>query len=979
MLVHEGEPRGSRHVGRCVIPVGNWSGKPDTQLNIRESNVIAEGYFPVISLDGNKYAGDLRVGLRASLGPSSRLRSVLAAAEIAVDTTGTAGGETREAVDTLGQTIAGRYQSGDASMPSGRQQEQARSKLGRSPQGFPVEGAFGGLPARASFDSDDLSDGSSEAAPVAADKLSRGSAPLSSFQLNEALANFDASDTLPVWPTPKSSLYRPPETYGEAPPKPLDGKASRGRLSSGSNMVGGRKVSPLGFRRGGRGSRSPPTRVGMALVGGRPPERKGAGEHRTRKFAPSVSPERQAPDPNTDTKNVYTEVPGPGQALSSPLQGPASPRLNPTNPTSANKTHDDDGMYLSEFLNRGKELSEKMSRVAGNGEQPAEGVHRTHANAPVPPSATSFPSSGSGNRFVDLAQPGLVSEALLGSSLRDEIEGIFDTVSDNDTTVDEAGVAVRDPETRGHEDRVVNLLLAAAGPPPSSLAFPALAAVERRRADSLARVRFLRIRLSRLVIFGSMTSAPDGHGWQVRFRLPAFAAPPGRSSSSRQTGRSLEARGGGGAAGGGVASSTRVVSFPVPPKAPSSSQGGKGRVLRRGRVAGAAGSAGSMLRLRRGFGASDLVVGETSLLEEVVCAVDMDDACVRRWMDTAVEFLLVDGKSDGAPHRRPNERKSDQPPRLRTQQEQREQRAEPSTTIGPGDRVAAVATFPLRDLLLSAELGATATLDFTEVLDFWAVEDARNAAAGRKGRGGRPLRNPYRSDAATSARPLVLGGRAVGALAVALELVPGEADVSPEHSRPEVERGFKGRPRRGERESERERAVMRESGGVLRDGHEAKEDQQEALLHPGGAVPEVREMEVGEATVRARETTGDSAFEGTTVSAVEATASPPGVPGLEGGREASLPQATKGAVEVVSAEMGCAVILQLEDVTLAPAVGGGIGQVRVAYSFNQVRCRCPACGLTMTAFSGSFAWLSGNWCRVGVGGFAKMVGRGCWK
>lgn len=861
---------------------------------------------------------------------------------MAVDTTSTAGGETREIVNTLGQASSGTYQNGDFMASSGRQQGQSRSKVGRSPQqGAGAEWAFGGLPTRASFDSEDLSHGSTEPAPVAAENVPRGSAPLSSFQLNEALAKFDASDTLPVWPTPKSSLYRPPETHGKAPPKPLDGKASRGRLSSGNNMVGGKKVSPVGFRSIVKGARSSPTRVGVALVGSRPPERKGAGEQRTRKFVPSVSPERQAPHPNPDTKNFYAEASGPHRAPSSPLGSPGSPRLISTNPTSTNKTSDDDGMYLSELLNRGKELRDKMSLVAGNGvsEQLAEGVHEAHANAPMPPSANSFPSSGPGNRFVDLAQPGFVSEALSGYSLRDDIEGIFDTVSDNDTTVDEAGVSVRDPETRGHEDRVVNLLLAAAGPPPSSLAFPALAAVERRRAESLARVRFLRIRVSRLVMFGSMTSAPDGHGWQVRFRLPAFAALPGRSSNSRRTARHREAR------GGGVVSNARVVSFPVPPKVPSSSHGGKGRVIRRGRAASAAGSAGSMLRLRRGFGASDLMVGETSLLEEVVCAVDVDDACVRRWMDVAIEFMLVDGKSDGAPRRGPNQR-SNQPPHLRTQQEEREKRAELSTTIGLGDRVAAVATLPLRDLLLSAELGVTATLDLTEVLDFWAVEDARNAAAGLRGRGGRPLRNPYRGDAATSTRPLVLGDRAVGALAVAFELVPGEVDVSPEHSRPEVERGFQRRPRHGEGQSDREGAsngAQRYGQRVSRSAAEAREDRTEASPHPGDAVPEVSETEVAGGAVQAQDTTGGTAREGGTMSAAEATAAPAGAPGLKGGWEASLPQAT-GGVEMVSVEMGCTVMLKLEDLTLAPAVGDGIGQVRVAYSFSQVRCRRAACG-----------------------------------
>ncbi|CBJ27795.1 conserved unknown protein [Ectocarpus siliculosus] len=925
VLVHEGDPSGgARHAGRCVVPVGgsSWGGHGQ-----RESRVVAEGYFPVLSLrDG-----------------SSKVRTVLAVAKMATTTAdeSSPAGEGGRRIADGGTPFADR----SGSTAAGHEEVDAGRRSGL---GFRRSGeAYVGLPERASFDSADLTNGWSEAPPpgdaATTERLARDSAPLSSFQLNEALAKFDASDTLPIWPTPRGSLYRPPEALGQALSAPAIGQhqANRGRpAGAGANNAGPRrKASPTSKTVGGRLTRSPPARVGVALtgttrvasvVGGAPPERK------TGDLRPSVSPERQAPEPATGTDLDRASVSlGDGrggrrdETPAPPSQGPPPPSAAAAPAGSA--AREDGAGGLSELLNRGKELRDKMALAAAG------------SNDRAPPASPS--SSGLATLT---AQPGLVSGAPLDSSLRDDIEGIFDTLSDVGQGVD---VSVRDPETRGGESRVVDLLLSAAGPPPASLAFPALAAMERRRADSLARVRFLRIRLSRLVMFGSMTSAGEGHGWQLRFRLPAFAAPPGRGSTAAAGRRASVAQ----ASKGGSARNARVVSVPVPPRV-SPSTLGKGKAaaaVRRGRSTATgtttktttttSRSAASVLRVRRGFGACDLVVGETSLLEELVCAVDVDDTCVAQWMDTAVEFLLVDGRTDGAPRpRQPG--KNHNHPHLRKKQR--------SSTVGPGDRVAAVATFPLRDLVLSADLGVAATLDLIEVSDFWAAEDARAAAAGRTGRGGRPLRNPYRSDeGGGGARPLVLGDRAVGALAIALELVPGEPDVSPEHSRPEVERWTKGSRQQG--------AAAAATAAAEAEGlEESAEEEHHGVIRteassppplPAGGVRILREP-----SADGRDGTFEAGGEACSA-AVEPGGWAEGSPGGEkhepsGSLTASMPpdldgdgdwKEASGVVAVGPLDTSLAVVLRIGDLTLAPPLGPGAEQVRVAYSFTQVEGLTP--------------------------------------
>lgn len=971
--MHEGGPKGARHVGRCVIPVGNWGGNVDTHRDSGDSDVVAEGYFPVLTLDGNRYGGDVRVCLRAFLGPRSKLRSLVTLGKTGADKS-TMGGETQGALEALYRGGGVTTSSGvglNAGVQAGIGLQEERFKAWRSKPGFRHAGEGGRLPARASFDSDDLSSGSSEGSLVSNTRHPRESAQLSSFQLNEALANFDASDTLPIWPAPNGSLYHPPETHGEAPPTPHGGQASKGRLAdtiSASVSAGAaRNLYPTAsitkeIIAKGRVERIPPIRVGMAISetsipanpAGGPLSKQKVEQEGTGHFATSVSPERQAPDPNPSRTGEQHGARDVGhdktsaESMASPPVRPRSPRPHAPSTSTSRPSNDDDGNCLTEILARGKDLREKMAFASGSGEVPPA------LEAPAAPlsQAEPFLLPAVTDRFAGLtAQPGLVSGALLGSSLRDDIEGIFDTLSDDGpAATDEAGVLVRDSVTRGNEDRMVNLLLEAAGPPPSSLAFPALAAVERRRADSLARVRFLRIRLSRLVMFGSMASSAEGHGWQLRFRLPAFATPPGRG---RAGGRKTGGQAGGGE-GGSRSRDARVVSLPVPPRAPrvSASSRGRAKAVVGGRsrsASGAVGIASSVLRVRRGFGASDLVMGETSLLEEMVCAVDVDDTCVRRWMDTTVEFLLMDGKTDRASRARPGQPKTDPRPG------KSQQRAE-SLTVGPGDRVAAVATLPLRDLLLSEELGVAPTLDLVEVSDFWAAEDARVAATGNRGRRGRPLRNPYREDAPTAARPLVLGDRAVGALAVALELVPGEKDVSPEHSRPAVEhwlksKGYEGMEKADTRGEGTDKAGEASGvGGVgFGQGNDEKLRWGAGLERPlvgvaeeQGASPplparkpdetvgvDLREVTPLESSVRENDEMGEPCGRG------ESPAAPPAArpAELEGGRK----EENQG-LAVGPAAVDCSVVLRIEDLTLSLDVGQGVEHVRVAYSFTQVSC-----------------------------------------
>lgn len=924
ILVHEGEPKGTRHVGCCVVPVSAWGGKHSARHGSRESNVVAEGYFPVLTLDGSKHAGDLGISLSVRLGQESKLSGMITAVKAPAHTTGL-GRDTLEIVQLLEGDNAAILPKVDGSATRAHGFQQQRSMLVPCDLRVEANGAFvDGLPARASLEGDNLTvtDTSSEASAIAgvSDKPPPQSA---SFQLNEALAVFDASGTLPVWPTPRNVLYRGPETQGKAPPMSRNGEGLRGRTATSAKL--GRLKNPLMPKKAiGLGTNEPSAHIGMSLsemtkvpceVGDVQPETA------SRKPTGSVSPERQAPKPNNPDTATTTPPPCDGgdekvrtQIISGQTEKSASTLLHATNDAKSRAN-----VVLSEFLDRGKELRDRMILVA-----------ETSDTKQLPPVATTiapassevYPSTAGAAPFA--ARPGILSGAPLGSSVRDDLKDIFDTLSDGESNSEQACVLIRDAQTREHEERVVDLLLDAAGPPPSSLAFPVLAAVERRRADALVRARFLRIRLSRLVMFGSMTSSTEGHGWQLRFRLPAFALPAGRSSSTGQLT----------AAWGGQerddVHNARVVSLPVPPRIPSVSRG-RGKAARRGRhTTGAAkGISSSILRVRRGFGASDLVVGETPIVEQVVCAVDVNDDCVRQWMDAAMEFLLVDGKGDAPP--RPRSRQEGNHALLRKGQRQRTQ----SSTVGPGDRVAAVASLPLRELLLSAELSVVTTLDLTEVLDFWAAEDARISAAGVRGRRGHPLRNPYREAGKTDDRPLVLGDRAVGALAVSLELVPGEADTSPELSRPEVERVA---------ERKREETIRYARNVRLDQYLEDKDDvlvrATESSSRPVSAVAPAEEKysiagasKIGASApplsppVKMKDSSKNEVMDYSMADGVPPTSSTGAVCGS---MEAKVDETR------MLPKADLAVMLRLIDLTLDPTIGSTVDNVRVSYSFSQV-------------------------------------------
>lgn len=965
MLVHDGDPMGARHVGRCLVPVGNWDGQLRARPDGQESTVVAEGYFPVVSLNGSKHAGDLRVRVRACLGPSSRLRRVLEAAKIFDDDISIRG-ETLKLVEALGEADVATHsdQTGRAVNQVGESarhfgQLQGGGRVG----GLPASRGVGSLPPWGSFDSDDLSNASSFAPP--ANRLPPGSATLSSFQLNEALAKFDASDALPVWPTPKGSLYRPSEAHGEAPPTPRHSDelgSGRGRLAASTRLRAVRKALS-GSNPGGRDTRSRMNRRDVDVF------KKEEAPSRGREFMsdtkpevemtsslvpPSISPERQAPHANPEPPSFHRDKARAEAAESNSV----SPHADVTAANTAAGGRKTDETYLVQLLDRGKKLREKMAHVTGNYHPAVANVPTNTANKGASP----LPDVGI-DKFTTVPQPGLVSGALLGSSLKDDIEGVFDTLSDASTEEEGTGMTVRDPGTRRNEDRVINILLAAAGPPPSSLAFPALAEVERRRADSLARVRFLRIRLSRLVMFGSMTSAPEGHGWQLRFRLPAFAMPPARGRNT--AGSSVtKARG----ATEGEVPGVRVISLPIPARVPTASHQGKvlGRAAGRTKPQGANRTAGSMLRVRRGCGAADLVVGETSLLEEVVCAVNVDDACVRRWIDAAMEFLLVDGRKDGVAPPRP-----EQNSKQHLLQQHGQRQAGFRSTVEPGDRVAAVATLPLRDLVLSAELGVAMTLDLTEVVDFWAAEDARTAASGRRGRGrgGRILRNPYRANSATAARPLVLGDRAIGALAVALELVPGEADISPEHSRPERERVEKLSDRRkGEGNKFSKRDGLEQQGGRTASDEDGRDDimpeRSDASVLGSAASPACGErkeespsfvetsrkpaISLSREEMALNEKTREEAMQDGVNTAHRSSEKAIQVEALAAGSRSSVQDEKRdeetrrlptGRTEALEKPVGLAVMLRIDGLTLAPQARPGIKSVRVAYSFTQVSIR----------------------------------------
>ncbi|CAM9795504.1 unnamed protein product, partial [Phaeothamnion confervicola] len=184
----------ARQVGRCVLPLSQQPMSDDGG----DRGALAHGAFPVLAAGSNVYAGELRVRLRVNLGPrrSALLRCIAAGARAsaALD-----GAETERQLRAMGQLPPLPPVAEDA--PPGREVTVAAAACG----GF--SGAdWAGL---------DASRGSLDSAP-AMPPAAAGAEPSFSFQLNEALTDFDDADVLPVWPTPSGRLYAPPEAHGEA-------------------------------------------------------------------------------------------------------------------------------------------------------------------------------------------------------------------------------------------------------------------------------------------------------------------------------------------------------------------------------------------------------------------------------------------------------------------------------------------------------------------------------------------------------------------------------------------------------------------------------------------------------------------------------------------------------------------------------------------------------------------------------------------
>ncbi|CAM9309942.1 unnamed protein product, partial [Discosporangium mesarthrocarpum] len=753
ILLHDSRQGKLRQVARCVIPMGGWDGQLHGLESGKGRTSLADGYFPILETGGNRHAGELCLQLHVCLGPASGLHRILAASMAPSFHRGE--GEVNPAIKALGVMGSSNADLGSqgnvgklaTSGPRGGGGEAAEVARGTSAL------LWGSLDSE--FPSGAITPALGQKFPF--EDPGPGPGPLSSFQLNEALANFDDSNALPMWPT-QGTLYRPPESRGEAapqPPQPCEAKvgdAGGGGSTNDGNSGGVDDEVAL---------------LGQAILS-RAEKLKKEMDRATTTLAPTATASL--------AEGAQTEVSvaqaGKREECHSVARS-AGPGLAGTNRAAA------------------------AARAGGGGG--GGGGNGRHGRSPFPPTGVT-PAGRGLTGGESLGSPLLLGSTALGTLGGVGIGGLFDALSDDGSgdgsyggdddregeggsiSAAQGGVQnmIRDTRTRRHEGQLVDLLLGAAGPAPSSMAFPTLAALERARSDALGAVRFLRIRLHRLVMFSSETSAKDGHGWQFRFRLPPFADPPAAGSLSLGSGRGhggLERdRGQGGV---GV-----VVSVPVPARGPATALGGKGKKrVGVGGVRGAGGAGGqgqgaaagngnsmSMLRVRRGFGAADLVVGETPLLEEVVCALHMSDACVQCWTDSSLEILLVDGKS----------------------------RSPPSTPGGPGgisgmglglgDRAAGVAKLRLRDVLLSPDLGLVATLDLTQVQDFWEVENARAGARtlGVRGQGSRPLgNNPHRGEPRGPGargggtggrvdRPLVLGERAIGTLSVSLELVPGE-------------------------------------------------------------------------------------------------------------------------------------------------------------------------------------------------------------
>ncbi len=284
------------------------------------------------------------------------------------------------------------------------------------------------------------------------------------------------------------------------------------------------------------------------------------------------------------------------------------------------------------------------------------------------------------------------------------------------------------------------------------------------RVEALAAVRFLRIRLCRLVMFGSSTSNAQGCGWQLRFRLPPEAEPVDGSMT---------------------------VSVPVVPNS-NVMVGGNRRVNhpRRSFNLSSSKNEKTIAAQRKGCGAVHLSLGETTISSETVCAIYMSDVVASRWIPVegsssstsfssskvaseggcGIDVLLIDGKNEAPPPP-----KSDSiPPPLVTSE----------------DRVAGLAHVPLCNVLMSPSLSALATVDLKEVVHHGCFGDSsdsspRQKASGvvdsQKRRGTRKSTGHHSEgglNGRSSEQQLNIGKRSIGTISVEVELLPATRRVS---------------------------------------------------------------------------------------------------------------------------------------------------------------------------------------------------------
>ncbi len=284
------------------------------------------------------------------------------------------------------------------------------------------------------------------------------------------------------------------------------------------------------------------------------------------------------------------------------------------------------------------------------------------------------------------------------------------------------------------------------------------------RVEALASVRFLRIRLNRLVMFGSATSNAHGCGWQLRFCLPREAEPFNGSMT---------------------------VSFPVVPNNIMVGCGGgnKSRSSHsRHSYHSSSNKSEKTVVHRKGHGAVHLSLGETIISSETVCAIYMSDAVASRWIPTegssssssslpsqgcGIYILLVDGQSETPP-----------PP---------ESDSMPLPLVTDEDRVVGLAHVPLCNVLMSPSLAAVLTVDLKEVVHgcFGVPSDSSSRQkpcdlGPQQLMGGKKSMN-YRSEGSnkkisgnSSSKRLVVGKRSIGTISVAIELLPAPQKVSGE-------------------------------------------------------------------------------------------------------------------------------------------------------------------------------------------------------